>query len=378
MARLVAVGDAHLGRTHLAHLRDDQGRMLREEDFLRSFDWAVATTIELEPDGFVWLGDIFDHARPSYRVFTRVAVGLKRLEEAGLQGVAISGNHDTPRLRGTGSPYAALEEFFPGVTFAWRMEALVADLAGIRVHAVPQTLSVVDFKAQLERAAAEVDADATNVLLAHVALTSLPTRDWRDINELEVEEAAFDKRFDHVLLGHYHVHQKASKRTWYAGSTDSFSFADRPNGCGPKGLVVLDTDTGKVEHHANPGERPLETRAVQAAGMGPAELLEASHREGAGCAAGAILRIFLDEVDPAAYRQVTQQDFQDVVPQAEHVQVEPDFGAAALAVQGAPQIGRLEVEWDAFVEAQDLAGLDRERVRVTGTRYLEDAQKETV
>jgi DNA repair exonuclease SbcCD nuclease subunit len=378
MARLVAVGDAHLGRTHLAHLRDDQGRMLREEDFLRSFDWAVATTIELEPDGFVWLGDIFDHARPSYRVFTRVAVGLKRLEEAGLQGVAISGNHDTPRLRGTGSPYAALEEFFPGVTFAWRMEALVADLAGIRVHAVPQTLSVVDFKAQLERAAAEVDADATNVLLAHVALTSLPTRDWRDINELEVEEAAFDKRFDHVLLGHYHVHQKASKRTWYAGSTDSFSFADRPKGCGPKGLVVLDTDTGKVEHHANPGERPLETRAVQAAGMGPAELLEASHREGAGCAAGAILRIFLDEVDPAAYRQVTQQDFQDVVPQAEHVQVEPDFGAAALAVQGAPQIGRLEVEWDAFVEAQDLAGLDRERVRVTGTRYLEDAQKETV
>lgn len=379
MARLVAVGDAHLGRTHLAHLRDDRtGQQLREEDFLRAFDWAVARTIELQPDGFLWLGDIFDHARPSYRVFTRVAIGLKRLEEAGLRGVAISGNHDTPRLRGTGSPYAALEEFFPAVAFAWRMESLEADLAGVRVHAVPQTLSIAEFKEQLERTAAKVESDAGSVLIAHVALTSLPSREWKDINELEVEEAAFDRRFDHVLLGHYHVHQKASKRTWYAGSTDSFSFADRPKGCGPKGLVVLDTETGQVEHHSNPGERPLETRSIQAAGMGPAELIEACHREGTGCPEGGILRIFLDEADPAAYRQVAQQDFQDAVPQAAHVQVQPEFGAAALAVQGAPHIGRIEAEWDSYVEAQDLAGLDRERVRVTGRQFLEDARTETV
>jgi DNA repair exonuclease SbcCD nuclease subunit len=378
MARLVAVGDAHLGRTHLAHLRDDRGRMLREEDFLRSFDWAVGKTIELGPDGFLWLGDIFDHARPSYRVFTRVAIGLKRLEEAGLRGVAISGNHDTPRLRGTGSPYAALEEFFPDAVFAWRMEAVVTDLAGARIHAVPQTLSVADFKEQLEGTAGELVADRTSVLIAHVALTSLPSREWRDINELEVEEAAFDKRFDHVLLGHYHVHQKTSKRTWYAGSTDSFSFADRPKGCGPKGLVVLDTETGKLEHHANPGERPLETRSIQAAGMGPAELLEACHREGAEVPDGAVVRVFLDEVDPAAFRQVAQEDFQDAIPRAVHVQVEPGYGAAALAVQGAPEIGRLETEWDGYVDGQDLAGLDRDRVRATGRRYLEEAKTETV
>src|ERR671918_1296386 len=149
MARVVALGDAHLGRTHLAHLRDEEGRNLREEDFLRSFDWAVDTTLEREPDGFLWLGDIFDLARPSYRTFTRVAVGLKRLQDAGLAGVAISGNHDTPRLRGTGSPYAALEEFFSNVTFAWALRAEVADLAGVRVHAVPQTLDLDDFRTEL-------------------------------------------------------------------------------------------------------------------------------------------------------------------------------------------------------------------------------------
>jgi DNA repair exonuclease SbcCD nuclease subunit len=376
VSRLVALGDAHLGRTHLAHLRDDQGRNLREEDFLRSFDWAIDTTLELEPDGFLWLGDIFDHARPSYRTFTRVAVGLKRLHDAGLAGVAISGNHDTPRLRGTGSPYAALEEFFPGMAFAWRMEAVVADVAGVRVHAVPQTLGVDEFRKELERSAAELRADPTSVLIAHVALTSLPTRQYRDINELEVEESAFDRRFDLVVLGHYHVHQKVSRRTWYAGSTDSFWFADRPRGCPPKGLLLVDTDTGTVEHHSNPRERPLETYQVDAAGMGPGELVDASGRAAHEAPDGAIVRVFLEDVDPAAFRQVAPEEFQEAVPGALHVQVEPGFGPAALAVQGVPEIGRLELEWDAYVERQDLTGVDRGRVRESGRRFLAEAEAE--
>ncbi len=378
MARLVAFGDAHLGRTHLAHLRDEAGRNLREEDFLRSFDWAVERALELEPDGVLLLGDLFDHARPSYRSFTRVAVGLRRLHDAGLPGVAISGNHDTPRLRGTGSPYAALEEFLPGVAVAWRMEAMAADLAGDRVLAVPQTLTVEDLRQELDRAAGEVAGDRTNVLIAHVALTSLPARAYPDINELEVAEGEFDRRFDLLVLGHYHVFQKASGRTWYAGATDSFSFADRPRKAGPKGLIVVDTDAGKVEHDANPHERPLVTAGIDAAGMGPGELLEACGREGHGVPEGAIVRVFLNDVDPAAYRQVSQDDFQATIPAALHVQVEPDFAEAALAVQAGAEMGTLEQEWAAYVEMQDLAGLERKRIRGLGERFLVEATGETV
>ncbi|HZA60756.1 MAG TPA: DNA repair exonuclease [Actinomycetota bacterium] len=377
MARLVAFGDAHLGRTHLAALRDDQGRNLREEDFLRSFDWAVEETLRQEPDGFVLLGDLFDHARPSYRVFTRVAVGLRKLSDAGLRGVAISGNHDTPRLRGTGSPYATLEEFVPSVTFAWAMEATTADLAGLKVHAVPQTLDVGSFKEELEKAAGALDADATNLLLAHVALTSLPARAYPDINELEVSESEFDKRFDLIVLGHYHVYQKASKRTWYAGSTDSFTFADRPNNkIGPKGLLLVDTEAGKVEHVANPGERPLVTYGIDAGGMGPGELVHAVGLHNAELPGRAIVRVFLNEVDPAAFRQVPMEDFHEAMPAAAYVQVEPDFGAAALAVQGAPTIGTLEQEWAGYIESQDLAGLDRVRVKDLGERFLVEAKGE--
>jgi len=376
MPRLVALGDAHLGRSHLVHLRDDEGRNEREEDFLRSFEWAVEKTIELEPDGFLWLGDVFDHARPTYRTFAHVLAALQRLADAGLRGVAISGNHDTPRVRGTGSPYDALERVFPNVAFAWRMEAVAADVAGVRVHAVPQTLSVADFKQQLDAAAGVVDAAAANLLVAHVALTSLPLRAYRDINELEVEEGAFDRRFDLVVLGHYHAQQKVSKRTWYAGSTDTFSFADSPDS--PKGLVVVDTDSGRVEHVVNPNTRPLVTWSVRAAGLSAGELVDAVEAAATGTPEGAIARVFLNEVDPAAYRQVANEQFQEAVPAARFVQVEPDYGAEALAVQGGPRIGSIEQEWSAYVEMQDLAGLERERVVALGARFLTEARGETV
>jgi hypothetical protein len=376
MARLVALGDAHLGRTHLAHLRDDEGRNLREEDFLRSFAWAVDTTIELEPDGFIWLGDVFDHARPTYRTFAHVLAGLQRLADAGLAGVAISGNHDTPRVRGTGSPYDALERVFPSVTFAWRMQAVRTDLAGVAVHAVPQTLSEADLRVELDAASGRVVADATNLLIAHVALTSLPARAYPDINELEIEESAFDRRFDLVLLGHYHAYQKVSKRTWYAGSTDTYSFADSPESA--KGLVVLDTAASTLKHVPNPNTRPLVTVAVEAASMSAGELVGAVEAAARGTPERAIVRVYLNDVDPAAFRQVSNDQFQEAVPGALWVQVEPDYGATAMAVQGGPQIGSLEQEWAGYVEPQDLAGLDRERIVALGTRFLQDAKDDTL
>lgn len=376
MARLVAFGDAHLGRSHLAHLRDDEGRNLREEDFLRSFDWAIDETIAQEPDGFLLLGDVFDHARPSYRTFAHVLAGIQRLTDAGIPGVAISGNHDTPRVRGTGSPYDALARVFPSVTFAWRTESLAAELAGAVIHAVPQTLSVEDLRVQLGAAAERTRADVTNLLIAHVALTSLPARTYRDVNELEVEEAAFAKGFDLVVLGHYHAYQKVSTRTWYAGSTDTFSFADSPEV--PKGILILDTDGGGVQQVENPRARPLVTASVSAAGLSAGELVDAVERAAAGSPERSIVRVYLNEVDPASFRQVTNERFQECVPAALWVQLEPDFGAGALPVQGAPTIGSLEQEWIAYVERQDLTGLERDRVVSLGGRFLEEARGETV
>jgi hypothetical protein len=47
-------------------------------------------------------------------------------------------------------------------------------------------------------------------------------------------------------------------------------------------------------------------------------------------------------------------------------------------MQGSSTIDSIEAEWATFVERQDLAGLDRDRVVATGARFLEEARGETV
>jgi hypothetical protein len=112
--------------------------------------------------------------------------------------------------------------------------------------------------------------------------------------------------------------------------------------------------------------------------MGPDQLVDGVERAGAGTPEGSIVRVFLNGVDPSAYRQVVNERFQEAVPGAMYVQVEPDYGLESFALQGGPEIGSLEREWEAFVEVQDLAGLDRETVVATGRRFLEEARGDTV
>ncbi len=80
--------------------------------------------------------------RPTYRSFRVAQRALAKVREHGVDAVMISGNHDTPRLPGTGSPYSALADSFPGFHFAHRLAYERFELPGLVVHAVPQMLTV--------------------------------------------------------------------------------------------------------------------------------------------------------------------------------------------------------------------------------------------
>src|SRR6059058_5444259 len=131
--RIAALGDAHLGRSYLP-FTTPAGVNQRERDFEVSFEAAVDLALAQNPDVIVWLGDIFDHPRPTYRSFRVAQRALRKIREHGAQLVAISGNHDTPRLPGTGSPYSVLADTFPDLHFAARLQYEHVDLPGLRVH----------------------------------------------------------------------------------------------------------------------------------------------------------------------------------------------------------------------------------------------------
>ncbi|MGH9107664.1 MAG: metallophosphoesterase family protein [Acidimicrobiales bacterium] len=369
--RVAAIGDAHLGRAYLPYTVEG-GVNQREWDFERSFEAAVALALAQEPDVVVWLGDIFDHPAPHYRSFRVAQRALATVRQHGVPAVVISGNHDTPRLPGRGSPYSALADTFGEVHFAHRLAYERFEVSSgkdtLVVHAVPQMLSVEASLEALAEAAAGRSTEHTNLLLTHPRIKQLEPR-HADINEIEVDLGALQS--DLVLLGHYHFHAKVAEGIWYAGSTDTFSFADDPDK--PKGVVVLDTTTGQCTHLPLGGQRPLVTlEAVFAMGLSPAELSDQVLARAAAVPEGAVARLYLEGVDPEAYRLLDRHLVREAARAALDLRLEPQFQDVAVPAE-LPRVETLGGQWDSWLGHQDLTGLDRDRVKDLGRKYLEDA-----
>jgi len=364
--RVAAIGDAHLGRAYLPIAAD--GVNQRELDFERSFVAAVDLALDQRPDLILWLGDIFDHPRPTYRSFRVAQRALTKIRDHGLRAVIISGNHDTPRLPGKGSPYSALADTFPEMYFAHRLAYERFDLHGLSVHAVPQMMTVEATLEALDTAAGARVSGVTNLLLTHPRITQLQPR-YSDINEIEVDAGRL--RSDLVLLGHYHTFARVSEGMWYAGAPDSFTFADDPDR--PKGIVLLDTDTGDCRHLELPGRRPMVTlETVYALGLGPGELQQRIEERAAAIPDGAVARLYVDAVDPDVWKLLDHHAIRDAAAAGLHLKVEPTYMAVAVPAE-LPTVTSLGAQWDSYVGGQDLVGLDRERVRLLGHRYLDEA-----
>jgi len=381
MSRIVAIADAHLGRAHY-HAVNEQGLNQREADFVASWHRAVDAALALDPDGLLVLGDLFDIPRPSYRAFREGARGLRRLAASGVPTCAISGNHDTTRLRESGTPYAVLADAFPEVRFVYRGAWEAVDLLpGVRVHAVPHCAGEGELKEQIAAAAAARSADHLNLLVTHAAVTVLSRRyTYGDVNELEVDLATLDAGFDRILLGHFHNFAKVAPNAWYPGSTDTFSFGDLPTGDEPevKGVLSLETSSGRVRHHPVPGGRPLRTYRVDAFDLDLGEVYDAV----AGLAApeetdGAVVRLWVNQARPELRRLLDRRTLAEAFPGSlvvnVQVEVADEEGAAQLAAQ---PVASLADEWERYLASVPIEGYDRDRLVALGRERLQRAEEE--
>ncbi len=368
--RIAALGDAHLGRSALSAVTAD-GVNQREHDFEESFLAAVNKCLDTNPDLIVWLGDVFDHPRPSYRSFRVAMRALAIIRKAGIRLVAISGNHDTPRLPGTGNPYAVLDDAFPDFHFAYRMAYETVDVGDAVIHCVPQTRTAEDAVEALQMASDGRVTDKVNVLITHPLVQSVERR-YPDINEIEIDDAQL--RSDHVLLGHYHVFTKVRPSVFYAGSTDTFSFGDVADM--PKGAVLLDTATGACTLQGLSGQRQLHTLdPVYAFGLSAAEVEQQIVERFAPIPNGSVVRLVLDGVAPEVHRLIDQRLGSEAAAHLLHHRLEPDFDRTGQPVESIPELASLGHRWKAFADGQmtDKPVEERDAIVEAGHRYLEEA-----
>lgn len=364
--KIAALGDAHVGRSY--YPISEGGVNVRERDFEASFLACIDLALDQNPDLMIFLGDIFDFPRPSFRSFRTVQKGFFKIRQSGIPLIAISGNHDTPRLSGTESPYAALHDVFSEFGLVYRQAYEFFDFEGVRIHGIPQMLSEEETRAALIEAALNKSLDQVNLVITHPRIRELAPSHG-DINEIELDAESIGG--DLALLGHYHFSAKVKENMWYVGSTDTFSFADNPEL--PKGIGILDTDSPRFSHIALDGRRPMiDLGTIGALGLGSKDLEKIVYEQLKTVEEGSVARLRLDGVDPGAYRLVDSGLIREMSAHLLHLRLEPNFLSAAIEVD-LPELESMPSKWERFVGQQDIDQSRRDEISRLGISYIRKA-----
>jgi len=235
MLRLLHLSDTHLGYSEFDKV-SPSGINQREEDCYRVFHEAIAKAVELKVDVVIHSGDFFHRPWPSNRALIEAFTGLKRLAQAKIPSIIISGNHSTPRTIYT-SPIlktlATLDQVYP--VYQEQYEQIT--IGDTVFHAIPYVNNEDAFKTEIARAAPL--ASKANVLILHSSIGREYMMEEFGERIFPPEHLAKLDEFDYTALGHFHNYKKVKglRTSWYSGSTERLCDKEAPVA---KGVLLVE------------------------------------------------------------------------------------------------------------------------------------------
>ena len=364
--RFLHVSDTHIGFSAYSRL-SEQGLNQREQDFFAAFRAAVDAAIRERVDLVLHTGDLFDTVRPSNRAVSFCMEELTRLSQAGIPFLAIAGNHETPKLRETGSVLRFLE-FIPGCTAVYKGRYEVHRFGDVAFHCVPHATNQEEFLAELARAE-PAEGARWNVLALHAGVLGVAEFRTGEFNELIVPASALQGPWDYVALGHYHKCVQVARNTWYAGSTERATFREAGE---EKGALLVDTRSGEVRFIPVPTRPMVSLKPLDCAPLSPVEIPAALHeRLREVDPAGKIVRLQVRGIPRHVYANLDFAALRKATEGAVHFHIHYDLAAdESSATGGGDLIGGMTEEFAAFVDATPVEGVDKEKLKAKGLEFL--------
>jgi exonuclease SbcD len=142
MTKFFHISDVHLGN-------QQYGLRERFNDFGEAYFAAAECAIKEKVDFVLISGDLFDKTRIDPLTLIQAVEGMKRLQEHGIQVVAIGGNHDHPRYQDSASwlDFLSAQQYLrllspvneQGIQLnPWNgTEGAYVDIEGVRIYGLP-------------------------------------------------------------------------------------------------------------------------------------------------------------------------------------------------------------------------------------------------
>ncbi|HET9110159.1 MAG TPA: metallophosphoesterase [Ktedonobacterales bacterium] len=265
---LVVTGDNHLSPA-LPRLSPAR-RQERRAWLRRGFRAAVDAAIERQAALFINTGDLFDSPAPTNQDRAFVAQQLRRLREAGIVCIAISGNHDTPRMQtehGGEAPqqvYAALDDLHYLAAHD-TLDPLTLELNGLRVAVVglsnnpvaapgSDPLASATWSPSAEEALAQADV-ALVALHAAIEGLSRPNEGERTVTQSSLSTLPDICRL--VVAGHIHRYTRqrmGEREVVVVGATEQMEFGAQSGAPGFVWVEMAREGVRHVEHIRTPAQ----------------------------------------------------------------------------------------------------------------------------
>jgi len=268
--RIAHLADTHLGYRALGRTEPGGYRNQRSVDIELAFERVVDSLLGQDVDLVLHAGDVFHHTRPSWTTLGVFVRQMRRVEEAGIPALVIAGNHDTPRMRQSGSVFDLLGLALPRTKFvAGYLDVPVPfDALDLVVHAVPHGALV-----NPDPVLVMPLKDRRNIIVTHGLAAGVQTR-GHEPGEERLSPDLLDPDADYVALGHYHLGGHPTRNAWYSGSTERMGWGDEEATPGYNLVTIGDTGEVSVEHVAIPA-RPMKTLApIEGDGLQARELAD--------------------------------------------------------------------------------------------------------
>lgn len=372
--KIVHLADTHIGYSRYNRIDPQTGLNVREKDVYDAFNRAVDMILKIEPDVVIHAGDLFDSVRPTNRALSVGIGGLLRLADAGIEVIVISGNHSTPRLRETGSPFRLMEREIIRGGAADRVHPIFKGvpekviLENTVFHGIPH-MPPESFSEAVRSMMPE--AGLKNVAIMHAGYIGLRAfRNSDESNEILLKSSDIVRDgFDYIALGHYHGFAKVEKNAYYSGSTERFSFTEEKQ---KKGFIELDLETMEMEFHSLPTRPMMTLRPIDAKLLGPGDVVkEIRERVEEREIEGAMVRLRIENTGREVWQNIDRQALLSVTSPALDFTIEPYFAETEgdSGVSTAPFRGFVR-EFEDYYRGVSVERLDRERLKRMVEDYL--------
>ncbi|MDH4122997.1 MAG: DNA repair exonuclease [Thermoplasmata archaeon] len=356
--KIFHVSDTHLGYTAYSKIDSERGLNQREADFNDAFERFVDASLRDRPSLVIHTGDLFDSVRPSNRAISFAMEQIRRLSEAGIGFVAISGNHETPRLSETGSVFRILEHL-ENCDLVYEGDLKIIDKEGVEILALPHT-NDERFKEGTKKIS-EKKSENKRIVMMHTGVVGLGVFRTNEINELLMTSSEIDREADYVALGHYHNFVEITDNCCYAGSTERASISEAGV---EKGYVSLDLERNIRKFMPIKTRKMIDMPTIDVSGSDAASVKKTLIREiESRDIDGAILRMTLSGLSRDTQRDLDMNSIRRQVDSALNFELKIMNREEEQLIQSEnPHIGRLEEEFSQFLQKTSAENFDKKRL----------------